>query len=101
MKKDNEMRVFALAARMLKSVAHPVRIEIINYLIKMQKVSVNDLKDKLKITQSMTSQHLAVLKNVGIVDCDKQANVCYYFIRNKNILKLLDCVERCAKEHLI
>ena len=94
---QKEMQVFTTAAKMLKSVAHPVRIEIINHLIKRKGLTVNDLKEKLRITQSMTSQHLAVLKNAGILDCKKQANTCCYFIRNKNILKLLDCVECCAK----
>ncbi len=101
MKNEQETNTFAVAARMLKSVAHPVRIEIINLLVKNKSLSVNEIKNSLKITQSMTSQHLGVLKNVGILECDKQANVCYYSIRNKNILKLLDCVERCAKERTI
>jgi len=101
MNNQKDTKVFSVAARMLKSVAHPVRIEIINYLIGKKRLTVNDLKDRLKITQSMTSQHLAVLKNVGILDCEKQANACYYFIRNKNILKLLDYVERCAKDHQV
>lgn len=99
MKNQKEMKGFAVAAQMLKSVAHPVRIEIINHLIEKKKITVNDLKDQLNITQSMTSQHLAILKNAGILDCEKQANACYYSIRNKNVLKLLDCVENCAKSH--
>ena len=68
---QKEMQVFTTAAKMLKSVAHPVRIEIINHLIKRKGLTVNDLKEKLRITQSMTSQHLAVLKNAGILDCKK------------------------------
>ena len=99
MKNQKEVKVFVMAAQMLKSVAHPARIEIINHLVEKKNLSVNDLKNRLDITQSMTSQHLAILKNAGIVDCEKKANVCNYFIRNKNILKLLDCVENCAKSH--
>jgi ArsR family transcriptional regulator len=97
MNTQKEIQVFATAAKMLKAVAHPVRIEIIKHLIKRKRLTVNDLKEKLRITQSMTSQHLAVLRNAGILDCEKQANTCCYFIRNKNVLKLLDCVEHCAK----
>ncbi|MCK5179790.1 MAG: ArsR family transcriptional regulator, partial [Candidatus Omnitrophica bacterium] len=42
---------------MLKAVAHPVRVEIINLLSQTKRMSVNELKEKLGITQSMTSQH--------------------------------------------
>lgn len=98
MKKENE-KIYEVAAKMFKSMAHPVRIEIIYYL-KEGKLSVSDIKEKLNISQSMTSQHLAILKNMEVVDCEKKANVCYYFIRNKEVLKLLECVEHCAKDRL-
>src|SRR3989338_543440 len=98
MTNKKDARAFNAAAKMLKSVAHPVRIEIINHLMEKKSLTVNDLKERLKITRSMTSQHLAVLKSAGIVACDKQANACHYFIRNRNVLKLLDCVEHCAKQ---
>ena len=92
-----EINTFVMAAKMLKSVAHPIRMEIINLLVKKKSLSVNEIKESLNLTQSMTSQHLTILKNAGIVQCDKQANVCFYSILNKNVLKLLNCVERCIK----
>ena len=94
---SKQTKVFISAAKVLKAVAHPMRIEIIKHLVNEEKIMVNDLKDRLNITQSMTSQHLAILRNEGIVDCQKQANTCIYFIRNKNVLKLLNCVEHCAE----
>lgn len=98
MSRPNDSKVYEQAARMLKSVAHPVRIEMINLLIKRKKLTVNVLKDRLGISQSMTSQHLAILRQAGIVGCEKQANTCQYFIRNTHVLKLLDCVNHCAQD---
>jgi len=95
--KKEDLQIFINAAQILKSVAHPKRLAIIQCLTQEEKLSVGKLQIKLQITQSMTSQHLASLRNVGIVGCEKEANICYYYILNKNILKLLDCVKQSAK----
>lgn len=98
MKTKTDSAVYAQAAQMLKAVAHSVRIEIIELLVSEQTLTVNEIKDRLGLTQSMTSQHLGILKTAGIVACDKEANACHYYILNKNVLKLLECVQRCARE---
>lgn len=94
--KKEEVKTFNSAARMLKAVAHPVRVKIIDFLSQEERLSVNDLKEKLNITQSMTSQHLAQLRNARILDHVKEANICYYYILNKNVLKLLECIKKCC-----
>lgn len=96
MSREERINTFDVAARMLKAVAHPVRVEIINLLSQTKRMSVNELKEKLGITQSMTSQHLAQLRNTGILGAAKEANVCYYYILNKNVLKLLSCIKNCC-----
>ena len=98
MNQRDDLKTFEKAARMLKAVAHPIRIKIINCLIKKEKLSVGTIQSKLNISQSMTSQHLASLKNIGVLGCEKQANICYYYIENRSVLKLLDCVEHCSKK---
>ena len=94
-----EQQAIQKATRMLKAVAHPARIEIISLLVREKSLSVGEIQARLNISQSMTSQHLSALKNVGIIACEKDANVCNYFILNRNILKLIDCVTRCATDH--
>ncbi len=88
---------FSQAARMLRAVAHPARLAVIVELDKEKRLSVNDLSQRLKISQSMTSQHLAVLRNSGVVGSEKVANECFYFIANRNVLKLLDCLNNCCR----
>ena len=95
-----DIKVMERAAQMLKAVAHPVRINLINLLVTHKQLSVGELQQYLGTTQSMTSQHLSALKNVGVVGYEKEANVCYYFIQNKNVLKLLACVEKCAQRNI-
>ena len=87
------------AASMLRVVAHPVRISIINLLVKNDRLSVKGIQAKLGVTQSMTSQHLSALRSIDVLDFEKNANVCNYFIKNKYVLKLLECVEKCASNY--
>ena len=96
MNRPEGARTYEFQVRMLKAIAHPVRVKIIDRLSQEKKLSVNELKDELGITQSMTSQHLAQLRNAGILGNLKEANVCYYYILNKNVLKLLECIKRCS-----
>ncbi len=84
------------AAVMLRAVAHPARLQIIELLQDGRQVPVGDLQKKLGVSQSMTSQHLSALKNCGIVDFIKEGNVCRYYLSNKGILNLMDCIKGCC-----
>lgn len=54
-------------AKMLKALAHPARIAIIEHLIKANACIGNDLVDVLGLAQPTTSQHLRELKDAGII----------------------------------
>jgi DNA-binding transcriptional ArsR family regulator len=49
------------AANMLKAIAHPVRIAILNLLEDGQKLTVTEIHEKLEIEQSTTSHHIGIL----------------------------------------
>lgn len=84
------------AAGLLRGIAHPVRIEIIRLLSDQPSLSVGDLQQQLGISQSMTSQHLAALRQAQVVQDRKEGNVRYYYLKKKEVLKLLDCLQRCC-----
>ncbi|MDP2654390.1 MAG: metalloregulator ArsR/SmtB family transcription factor [Candidatus Omnitrophota bacterium] len=82
------------AADMLRAVAHPVRLRMVQ-LLRKGHLTVGVLQARLGISQSLTSQHLSILKSAGIVKSDKIANACHYTVLNKEIFSLLDCLSRC------
>jgi DNA-binding transcriptional ArsR family regulator len=84
------------AAAMLKAMAHPVRIAILNYLDNGKKLSVSELHEMLHIEQSTTSHHLGILKDKGILSSKRDGKNTYYFIRNENLYSVIDCVGKCA-----
>jgi predicted transcriptional regulator len=54
-------------ATMLKAIAHPARIAIIQHLVKSQACVCGDLVGELGLAQATISQHLKELKNVGLI----------------------------------
>ena len=85
------------AAAVLRVIAHPARLEMIQLLDAKSELSVGDVQSALGLTQSMTSQHLTALKNVGVVFDRKEGNVRYYGIKNKEVLTLLKCLNKCCE----
>jgi len=73
-------------AERLKVCGHPVRLKLL-CLIDKQNVCVTELKSTLEKSQPVVSQHLAVLKEKGIVSCEVEGNKRIYsiidpFVRN-------------------
>ena len=65
-------------AQMMKALAHPARIAIIQYLIKSQACVCGDLVDELGLAQATISQHLKELKNAGLIQGTIEGtSVCY------------------------
>lgn len=65
-------------ATMLKALAHPARIAIIQHLVKAQACICGDLVDELGLAQATISQHLKELKNIGIIKgCVEGTSVSY------------------------
>ncbi|MFA6798977.1 MAG: metalloregulator ArsR/SmtB family transcription factor, partial [Bacteroidales bacterium] len=55
------------AASMLKAIAHPVRISILNLLEDEGKLTVTEIHSRLKIEQSTASHHLGILKDKDVL----------------------------------
>jgi DNA-binding transcriptional ArsR family regulator len=65
-------------AELYKALGHPARIAIIEFLINQNSCVCGDIVDELPLSQSTISQHLAALKNVGIIKGDIEGvKTCY------------------------
>ena len=65
-------------ATMLKALAHPARIAIIQHLAKAEHCICGDLVGELGLAQATISQHLKELKNIGIIKgCVEGTSVSY------------------------
>jgi DNA-binding transcriptional ArsR family regulator len=65
-------------AKMMKALAHPARIAILEYLVKADKCVCGDIVDVLPLAQATVSQHLKELKTVGLIQGTIEGtSVCY------------------------
>ena len=91
-------------AKVLKAMAHPSRLFIIEELQKGE-ICVCDLSRMIGSDVSTISKHLSVLKQAGLVTDDKRGNQVFYRLRVPCILNFFDCVESVlesqAEDHAI
>jgi DNA-binding transcriptional ArsR family regulator len=84
------------AANMLKAIAHPMRIAILNYLEDGKKLTVTEIHELLNIEQSTTSHHLGILKDKGVLASKREGKNTFYFLKHENLSSIVECVSQCA-----
>ena len=78
-------------AEVLKAVAHPVRLQIIE-LLERKEMCVGDITDAVGGKQAITSQQLNMMRDKGVLECRRDGVKVYYRIGDRSVLKLLHCV---------
>lgn len=81
------------AAELLKAVAHPLRFKIIKLINEKGEVNVNVIYNTLKIEQSITSQHLKVLRGVNAVTTRRDGKKIFYSLNEDKFKKLHKGIE--------
>lgn len=76
------------AARALKAISHPLRLKIL-CVIAGQEVCVQDIVEAVGTSQSNISQHLAILRDKGVLNTRKDANRVYYRVADARTLQLI------------
>jgi len=95
--KINELDIEKLenAANMLKAIAHPMRIAILNLLDSGNKLTVSEIHQQLGLEQSSTSHHLGILKDKGVLISKREGKNTLYSLKHENFAKILDCIGNC------
>jgi ArsR family transcriptional regulator len=88
------------ASRSLKAMSHPLRLKILCTLGDRE-VSVQDIVDDVGTSQSNISQHLAILRDKGILATRKDANRVYYRVGDIRTLQLIGMMREvfCQQGH--
>jgi ArsR family transcriptional regulator len=84
-------------AEILKTIAHPLRLQIIDILFTKEDLSVSQIQNLLEeeIEQSLLSHHLIKLKEKGILKSNKNGLNVYYSLIDKNLTMIFDCLISC------
>jgi len=86
------------ASRSLKAISHPLRLKILCTLGD-QEISVQEIVDYVGTSQSNISQHLAILRDKGILASRKDANRVYYRVSDARTLQLVGMMREIFCHH--
>lgn len=81
------------AAALLKSMSNENRLLVLCHLGE-QELSVSELNDRIALSQSSLSQHLAKLRQEGLVETRRDAQTIYYRIATPVALKVIEVLHR-------
>ena len=85
-------------AEVLRAVAHPARLQIVELLVPGE-MCVGDIVEAVGEKQAITSQQLNMMKDKGVLGSRRDGSKIYYHIENKNVIRLLDCIyDHCEQE---
>src|SRR4030066_2277743 len=95
---SSDKRIFQLHAELCKTLATPIRLEILS-LLRDGKKSVGELAALTGVRQATVSQHLAVLRQRGVVSTKREGINVYYDVANPKITRACDLMREVLFEH--
>jgi DNA-binding transcriptional ArsR family regulator len=73
------------AALVLRSLNHKLRQQILGLIDTQKKITVTEIYVKLRLEQSVASQHLAILRRSGVVITQRDGKFIYYTVNHKRL----------------
>ncbi|WP_353463099.1 metalloregulator ArsR/SmtB family transcription factor [Mammaliicoccus sciuri] len=91
------MNDIQLKAHFIHGLSNKTRLTILE-LLKLKEMTVNEIVEQSKISQSSISQHLSCLKGCGLVISRQEGKFVYYQIKNDQILALLQLIDSVVED---
>jgi DNA-binding transcriptional ArsR family regulator len=92
-------RKYQARVQVVKAMAHPTRMFIVDELSRSGERCVCELTDMIGADISTVSKHLAILRNVGIIGDEKRGNQVFYRLKVPCIMDFFRCVESVIECH--
>lgn len=92
---NGQLRV---STEILRALCHPLRMKILQFVDENDNINVNKIYNTLKLEQSITSQHLRILRNAGIVSTKREGKFIYYHINYDKIGNVMQVVRTFLEE---
>lgn len=94
---DPSMLDYAMAKKSfgrIKALAHPLRLSIIAFIDRNKEINVNKIYRSLKLEQSITSQHLKILRAAHLVKYRREGKRIYYSVDYSQLRQLMSIVKK-------
>lgn len=90
--KDADMQALTQAAECLRTLAHPVRIRMVQLLLH-DRYTVGELAADCGVLENVASEHLRLMQRCGFFASDRQGRRVYYRVAEPHLEQILDCIE--------
>ncbi|NLY08892.1 MAG: winged helix-turn-helix transcriptional regulator [Tissierellia bacterium] len=82
-------KIIESKAQLLKALSNPIRLCLMEQLVENGEMNVSEIMDCMGTTQSGLSQHLAKLRDMGLVESRKSGNQVFYTCENEELCDLI------------
>ena len=93
-----ESKKLLMAVNMLKVIAHPVRLAIVDLLTENKKMKVIEIQEALGLDQAIASQHLTLMEDKGVLISEKISRHKFVSLRHQKMQNIIACLENCCKD---
>lgn len=86
------------SSEILRALAHPLRMQILEFIDKHDTINVNKIYNTLKLEQSITSQHLRILRLAGVVQTHREGKYIHYSVNYNKIDHVVNSINGFLEE---
>ncbi len=87
-----------LSSEILRALAHPLRMKILEFIDKNETINVNKIYNTLKLEQSITSQHLKILRLAGLVITSREGKFIHYSINYEKMENAMTAIKKFLED---
>ncbi|MFN0034015.1 MAG: ArsR/SmtB family transcription factor [Saprospiraceae bacterium] len=84
------------AALVLRAVNHKLRQRMLDLLEEYKRMTVTEIYVKLRLEQSVASQHLAILRSAGVVQTERNGKFIFYSVNRSRLVQISSLAEELA-----
>lgn len=85
------------ASELLRLVGHPQRLAILDVFSSHTRLCNSDIQEILGIEQAILSQHLTLMRDKGLLGCEREGKFTFWHLKQREFLKIVQCVENCCE----
>ncbi len=94
-----ERSIFDIQAEFCKAMGNPARLQIM-HVLRESPLIVNEIVEQTGFSQTMVSRQLAILRAVGVVECQRRGTEMLYQLSDDQIGEVCDLVRKVLAEQI-
>ena len=83
------------ASNLLRACTHPLRLKLISFIDENKNINVNRIYPALKLEQSVTSQHLKILRDAKVVITKREGKYIFYSLNYEFLGQIAESLQKC------